>query len=144
MSLRVRTGYSVRQVYRRPTSSRGRTSGRGRTSPLAHTPMSHQWVQFPPERTLISIRNQVPEGVRAFHEGMKVSLWAERYILEVSVPCDLPRASLTDPLSSRPSRCLPREPSENRKHRNLCTTLSQLPLTGGIQQHARKHEVRSD
>jgi hypothetical protein len=42
--------------------------------PLAHTPMFHQRVQLPPERTLISICNQVPEGVRAFHEGMKVSL----------------------------------------------------------------------
>jgi hypothetical protein len=42
--------------------------------PLAQMPMSHHRVQLPPERTLISIRNRVPEGVRAFHEGMKVSL----------------------------------------------------------------------
>jgi hypothetical protein len=59
--------------------------------------MSHQRVQFPPERTLISILNHVPEGVRALHEGMKVSLWAERYTLEVRVPWDLPRTSLTEP-----------------------------------------------
>src|SRR5215213_5902880 len=65
--------------------------------PLAHTPISHQRVQLPPERTLIPIRNQVPEGVRAFHEGMKVSLCADRYTLEVSVPRVLPLASRTVP-----------------------------------------------
>jgi hypothetical protein len=59
--------------------------------------MSHQRVQLPPERTLISTRNQVPEGVRAFHEGINVSLCAERYTLEVSVPWVLPRASRTVP-----------------------------------------------
>jgi hypothetical protein len=59
--------------------------------------MSHQRVQLPPERTLISIRNQVPEGVRAFHEGMKVSLCDEPYTGEVSVPLVLPRTSRAAP-----------------------------------------------
>src|SRR5215217_3219761 len=65
--------------------------------PLAHTPMSHQRVQLPPERNLISICNQVPEVVRAFHEVINVSLCAESYTREVSVPLVLPRASRAAP-----------------------------------------------
>jgi hypothetical protein len=44
---------------------------------FAHTPICHQRVQFPDERTLISTRRQVFGGVLAFHEGMKVPLCAE-------------------------------------------------------------------
>jgi hypothetical protein len=67
--------------------------------------MLNHGVQRPPERTLTSVCIQVPDGVEAFQEGVRVSnLVAVAWAFEVSVPWVRPGESRTEPsLDNTPS-----------------------------------------